>query len=64
MSDIARFVGVAILVVAAGIAGILIFNGLWYRIGLGAAVAVIVGVLLLIGWRVDERAKREAADFD
>ena len=62
MSDIAKFVGVAILVVAAGIAGILIFNGIWYRIGFGAAVVVIVGGLLFVAWRADKRAERAYAD--
>jgi asparagine N-glycosylation enzyme membrane subunit Stt3 len=62
MSDIAKFVGVAILVVAAGIAGILIFNGLWYRVGFGAAVVVIVGGLLLVAWRADKRSASAYAD--
>jgi membrane protein implicated in regulation of membrane protease activity len=50
-----RMVFVAIGVAAAGIIGILLFTELWYRIGLGATMAVIVAVLLYLGWRKDKK---------
>jgi len=46
---------VAIGVAAAGVIGILLFTELWYRIGLGATMAVIVALLLYIGWRKDKK---------
>lgn len=46
---------VAIGVTAAGIIGILLFTELWYRIGLGATMAVIVAALLYLGWRQDRK---------
>ena len=46
---------VAIGVAAAGIIGILLFTELWYRIGLGATMAVIVAALLYLGWRQDKK---------
>ena len=50
-----RMVFVAIGVTAAGIIGILLFTELWYRIGLGATMAVIVAALLYLGWRQDRK---------
>jgi membrane protein implicated in regulation of membrane protease activity len=50
-----RMVFVAIGVAAAGVIGILLFTELWYRIGLGATMAVIVALLLYIGWRKDKK---------
>jgi len=44
------------LLLAGGIA-ILLFEGLWFRVGIGAAVAVVVGGVLLFAWRVDKKAK-------
>jgi len=46
---------VAIGVAAAGVIGILLFTELWYRIGLGATMAVIVALLLYLGWRKDKK---------
>ena len=44
------------LLLAGGIA-ILLFEGLWFRVGLGAAIAVVVGGVLLFAWRVDKKTK-------
>lgn len=52
---------VSIGIFVAGLIGILLFNELWYRIGLGATMAVIVGVLLFLGWRTDQK-DREARE--
>lgn len=57
-------VAVAIGIMALGILGILIFNALWFRIGLGATIAIIVGILLYLGWREDQKtaARREGLE--
>jgi len=51
----------AIAIFVAGLIGILLFSELWYRIGLGATIAVLVAVLLFLGWRTD-RKDREARE--
>ena len=51
----------AIAIFVAGLIGILLFTELWYRIGLGATIAVLVAVLLFLGWRTD-RKDREARE--
>jgi hypothetical protein len=48
---------VAIGFLAAGIIAILIFEGIWFRVGIGAAIAVVVGGLLFFAWRVDRKAR-------
>ena len=55
-------VAVAIGITAAGIVGILLFTELWYRLGLGAAIAVLVGIVLFLGWRSDQKAERMARE--
>ena len=52
---------VAIGIALLGLLGIVLFTEVWYRIGLGAAMAVIVGVLLFLGWRTDKK-DREARE--
>jgi integral membrane sensor domain MASE1 len=56
-----RMVVVAIGIALLGLLGIVLFTELWYRLSLGAAIAVLVGVLLFIGWRKDQR-DREARE--
>jgi len=55
---------VAIGVAAAGIIGILLFTELWYRIGLGATLAVIVAALLYLGWRQDKKDAEARAELE
>lgn len=64
MSDTWKFVGVAIAIFAAGIIAILIFSALWFRIGLGAAIVVLVGGLLLFAWRTDRKDKEARAELE
>ena len=54
-------VAVAIGIVILGVIGLVIFTELWYRLSLGAAIVVLVGVLLFIGWRTDQK-DREARE--
>ena len=52
---------VAIAIFVVGLVAIFLFSELWYRIGLGAAIAVLVAVLLYLGWRTDQK-DREARE--
>jgi hypothetical protein len=40
-----------------GILGIVIFSNIWFRVGLGAAILIVVGGLLLFAWRQDQKAR-------
>jgi Flp pilus assembly protein TadB len=53
-----KLAGVGILILLLGILGIWLFSAIWLRIGLGAAIVVVVGGLLLFAWRQDQKAKR------
>ena len=50
---------VAFGLLLAGILAVLLFNGLWFQIGFGAAFALLAGVLILVAWRVDKKNKQE-----
>jgi Flp pilus assembly protein TadB len=55
---------VAIGLLVAGIVAIVLFEGIWARVGLGAAIIVVMGGLLLIAWYVDRKDKAARADID
>lgn len=40
---------------------VLLFNGVWFQVGFGAAFAILAGILIFIAWRVDKKAKDERA---
>ena len=50
---------VAFGLLLAGVVAVLLFNGIWFQIGFGAAFALLAGVLILIAWRVDKKGKQE-----
>ena len=50
--------------VVAGAIAILLFEGIWLRVGIGAAFAIVVGGLLLIAWNVDRKAKASRAGLE
>jgi Flp pilus assembly protein TadB len=62
--DVLKVTAIVIGIVAAGLVGWLIFSGVWARVGIGAAVVVLVGGLLLFAWNFDrkEKAKQDALD--
>ena len=55
MSDAFKLGLVAAGLFLAGIAGFVVFSSLWARVGLGAAIVVVVGGLLLFAWRKDRK---------
>lgn len=56
----AAMIGILIL----GFIAIWIFGDIWYRVGIGAALVVVVGGLLLGAWYVDRRDREARADID
>ena len=54
--------GIAILTI--GFIAILIFDALWFRIGFGAAFALLAGLLIFFAWRSDKKAKEARAGLD
>jgi Flp pilus assembly protein TadB len=53
---------VAILI--GGVIAIVVFSDIWARIGIGAAIVVLGGALLLLAWNVDRRDKARRAGVD
>jgi len=48
--------GIAFL--CLGVLVIIIFSGIWTRVGLGAALIIVFGGLLFLAWRGDRKAKK------
>ena len=44
-----------------GVLGILIFDAIWLRVGLGAAIVVVCGGLLLFAWNTDRKDQAQPA---
>jgi hypothetical protein len=59
-----KFAGIAILLLLAGVLGLLIFGALWARIGIGVAMVVFFGGILLFAWRQDQKAKASRAGLE
>lgn len=59
-----RLAGAAIVLLVAGVVAIVVFGNIWARVGIGAAIVVVCGGLLLFAWNVDrkDRAKRAGID--
>jgi len=64
MSYALKLAGAAILLLLLGVLGIVIFGNIWSRIGIGAAVVVVFGGLLLFAWRTDKKDKKRRAGID
>ena len=59
-----KLAAVAILLTAAGIAAIWIFEDIWTRVGLGAAIVVVVGGVLGFTWYVSRKDRQARAGVD
>lgn len=56
--------GAAVAFLLLGVLGIVIFSNIWARVGIGAAIVILGGGLLLFAWNFDrkEKAKRGGVD--
>jgi Flp pilus assembly protein TadB len=59
-----KLAGAGIAIVLLGALAIILFEDLWLRVGLGAAMVVVFGAILLIAWRSDKKAKASRAGLE
>ena len=59
-----KLAGAAIVILALGILGIVVFTGIWTRVGFVAAIVVVFGGLLVFAWRQDRKAKQARAGLE
>ena len=64
MSYAFKLAGAAIAFLLLGVLGILLFNRIWMQIGLGAAIVIVCGGLLLFAWNTDRKDKAARAELD
>ena len=64
MSYALKLAGAAIALLVLGVIGIAIFGNIWARVGIGAAIVVVFGGLLLFAWSVDRKDKAKRAGID
>ena len=57
MSYALKLGGAAIAILLLGVLGIWLFGNIWARIGIGAAVVILVGGMILFAWNADRKAK-------
>jgi Flp pilus assembly protein TadB len=53
----------AIAFLLVGVLLVLIFDAIWFRVGFGAAAAIVAGGLILWAWSVDRKEKAKRADL-
>ena len=56
--------GAAALFLIAAVIAVLLFNGVWFKVGFGAAFTILCGVLLFMAWRMNKKAKEERAGLE
>ena len=64
MSYALKFAGIGILFLLIGVLGLLIFDALWLRMGLGVAMVIFFGGILFFAWRQDQKAKASRAGLE
>ena len=62
-STAVKFGLAAIAILILGLVAVAIFDAIWFRVGFGAAVLVLVAVLLGVAWSIDRR-ERQQRDVD
>ncbi len=60
----ARYAGALIAILLLGALGIIIFDRIWYQVGLGAAIVVVCGGLLFFAWWTDRKDKAARAGLE
>ena len=59
-----KLAGAAIVILFLGLIAVLIFDKIWFKIGFGAAFAVVACVILVFAWFTDRKAKKTRAGID
>ena len=60
----AKHAGAAIAILLLGVLGILIFDAIWFQVGLGAAIVVVCGGLLFFAWWTDRKDRAARAGLE
>jgi hypothetical protein len=60
----AKYAGALVALLLLGALGIVIFDRIWYRVGIGAAIVVVFGGLLLFAWMTDRKDRAARAGID
>ena len=60
----AKYAGAMIALLLLGVLGIVIFDRIWYRVGLGAAIVVVCGGLLFFAWWTDRKDRATRAGLE
>jgi len=60
----AKYAGALIAILLLGALGIIIFDRIWYQVGLGAAIVVVCGGLLFFAWWTDRKDKAARAGLE
>jgi asparagine N-glycosylation enzyme membrane subunit Stt3 len=60
----AKTVGALAAVILLGGLGIVLFDRIWYQVGLGAAIAVVCGALLAFAWWTDRKDRAARAGLE
>ena len=60
----AKYAGAMIALLLLGVLGIVIFDRIWYQVGLGAAIVVVCGGLLFFAWWTDRKDKAARAGLE
>lgn len=59
-----KFAGIGIAFLLIGVLGLVIFDAIWVRAGLGVAMVIFFGGILLWAWRQDKKAKASRAGLE
>ncbi len=59
-----KLVGAAILMLVVGGIAVLLFEEIWIQVGIGAAIAIVVGGILLFAWYIDRKDKAKRAGIE
>ena len=64
MSSLWKMAILASGILLLGVIAILLFDAIWFRIGLGAALVLVFGGILLLAWNTDRKDKAKRAGID
>ena len=56
--------GAAAVFLIGAVIAVLLFNDVWFKVGFGAAFALLCAILLFIAWRVDKKEKDARAGLE